>query len=183
MTIYRYSINGVVRLSPWRNIRRTLPFAAPSTVGSQRLSLESIKRNIASWSSTSFSSFATSAAAWSTLWGGIGCPGMGIDSSWPSASCGEVVKLNVSGGEWCEETSTHYTGEDLLEASGGGGGLGLPSVQAVLELEEGLANGVGEGDPRRVDERDLSNSPRLSSRLRAQDNRIGFGLTIRVLAT
>lgn len=53
-------------------IARTLPFAAPSTVGSQRLSRESISRKMASCSSTSFSSTAISALACSVEPGGIG---------------------------------------------------------------------------------------------------------------
>lgn len=68
-------------------IRLTLRLAAPITVGSHLLSRESIRRYTTSCSSINFSSAATSAFAFSTFAGGIGCPGIGIDSVTPVASC------------------------------------------------------------------------------------------------
>lgn len=65
---------------------RTFPFAAPMTVGSQRLSLESISKNTTSCSSNNFSSVATSCLVCATEAGGIGCPGMGILKLYPEES-------------------------------------------------------------------------------------------------
>lgn len=57
---------------------QTLPFDAPITVGSHRLSRESISRKTTSCSSKSFSRVATSCFVCSTELGGIGCPGIGM---------------------------------------------------------------------------------------------------------
>ena len=71
-----------------QSTKLTLPLEAPRTVGSQRLSLESMSRNTASCSSKSCSSFWTAAlaSARDEAVGGIGWPGIGMDRVCPVAS-------------------------------------------------------------------------------------------------
>lgn len=59
---------------------RTLPLAAPNTVGNHRLSRESMSKNTASCASNSASSCSTSFWVCATDAGGIECPGIGIES-------------------------------------------------------------------------------------------------------
>jgi hypothetical protein len=66
-----------------KDAKFTFTFDAAMTVGSHRLSLESINKNTASCSSMSFSSFLTSALALAKEAGlfGIGWPGIGMASA------------------------------------------------------------------------------------------------------
>ena len=80
----KYTTSVTVLVSV-KNVNKTLFLEAPSTVGSQRLSRESMRRKITSCESIRPSSFTTSALVCSTELGGTGWPGIGMEREWPVA--------------------------------------------------------------------------------------------------
>lgn len=95
----------------------------------------------------------------STEAGGTGCPGIGIDSSCPTAFWDPKIRLSA------EDTwiSTYDTGEDFLQPFSCTDSFDLPAVHAIFELEERLADWVRKGDSSRVYKGDVPYSPSLAN--------------------
>ena len=57
-----------------------------------------MSKKIASWASTRVSSVEMSFLVWPIELGGIGCPGIGIESEWPVAFC-----MGDGGDKWSRQ--------------------------------------------------------------------------------
>ena len=87
----------------------------------------------------------------------MGCPGIGTDSSCPTAFWNPRFRLLAGGAR----VSTYDTREHLLQPVSCANSFNLPAIQTIFKLEERLADWVREGDSSRVYEGDVSYSPSL----------------------
>ena len=91
----------------------------------------------------------------STEAGGMGCPGIGIDISSPTAFWNLIFRSPAGG----TRVSTYHAGENLLQPVSCTNGFGLPAIQAVFKLEERLADRVREGNSSGIHKGDIPYSP------------------------
>ena len=123
-----------------RNVRSsTFPFAAPRTVGNHRLSLESMRRKIASCSSKSFSSFATSALTCSREASGTGWPGIGMLRETPAAFYEGIAQTQL----WARGAKRIHTtpGNIFFKWSAAHSALGFPPWRQSSKSKRGCRTG------------------------------------------
>lgn len=66
---------------------------------------------------------------------------------------------------------TNDTGVDPFQGSSGCFSFGFPPVEGVFEFKERLADRVGEGHGRRIDEGDLADAPGLETKVAGQSGK------------
>lgn len=94
----------------------------------------------------------------------MGCPGIGIDSSCPTAFYNQKSRSPAEG----TRVFTYHAGENLLQPVSRANGFDLSAIQAVFKFEERLANWIREGDQSRIYKGDVSYSPSLSKNNRLE---------------